>query len=440
MARRAEPIVLALLGLPTAFIDWEIAQTWHLPLWISLLAGAVAIVALGMVVLSQRWAAVGTPVMVAVLYGLPVLGGILRWRLVPSPTLLIGDGAFQIQAARDVLLRGIDPYGFNYVGTGMERTPWSQPFANPSLHHLDYWPGTILVPLPLQAAFKAITGWWDERIWLLLTAVAIWIILTRLAPGPVGRTAAAAFFLIPGHSLLAILGDNDLTMVAWLLAAVVAMVQRRWFLSAVLLGVALATKQTAFVVLPILIIFAVSLGIDRRRFLQCAGIAGVVLAACIAPFAIWDGQTFLSDTILFNFGSGSEAYPIQGIGLSQILLNAGVIHGARDAFPFLLIQLPLVLAAWFLAWRWLDGHRRAGDVILWIGIAFFVFLFTNRFTQQTYLVLGIELILAGLLLRLDNRPGVSLAALRPRRLGSWVRSLPWHVDGDAAQPPQSAVG
>jgi hypothetical protein len=35
-----------------------------------------------------------------------------------------------------------------------------------------------------------------------------------------------------------------------------------------------------------------------------------------------------------------------------------------------------------------------------MGLAFFLFLFTNRFAQPTYLLLGVELITVGLLGRL----------------------------------------
>jgi len=72
-------------------------------------------------------------------------------------------------------------------------------------------------------------------------------------------------------------------------------------------------------------------------------------------------------------GSGAQAYPIQGLGLSSWLLHAGIIHGPRDAFPFLLLQLPLVILTWMLAWRWLSRRPRSADAILWMGIAFFVF-------------------------------------------------------------------
>jgi hypothetical protein len=65
-----------------------------------------------------------------------------------------------------------------------------------------------------------------------------------------------------------------------------------------------------------------------------------------------------------------------------------------------MIQLPLVIAAWVVAWRRLRQRRLVGDAILWMGLAFFVFLFTNRFAQPTYLLLGAELITVGLIGRL----------------------------------------
>ena len=407
MARRGEAALLVLLGLPTAVIDWQIAQTWKLPAWISLLAGGVALAALGLGLWRPRLGAVASGLAVAVLYALPVIGGIIRWRLLASPVALIGDGAYQAQIAREVLMRGVDPYGFNYVGTGLEKTPWSQPFANPALHHLDYWPGTVVIPLPVQAAFKAVFGWWDERLWLLLAGVAIWIILGRLAPGPIGRMAAIAMFLIPGHSLLAILGDNDLSMVAWLLAAALALGNRRWILSGLLLGIAIATKQTALIAVPVFVLWAAALGVERRRLLQATAAAAIVVAVLLLPFLLWNWRAFVADTILFNFGGGAETYPVQGIGLSALFLHMGIIHGARDAFPFLLIQLPLVGAAYLAAWRWLRGHQRCGDALLWIGVSLFVFLFTNRFAQPTYLLLGMELILAGCLLRLNRPPSMA---------------------------------
>ena len=400
--RHGETLLLLLLGIPSAAVGWQIARTWGIPGWLpASLAGLLAIL-VAAAAAQPRLKEVAAAGAIAVLYALPILGAIVRWHMAPGATALIGDGAYQIQLARNLLMRGVDPYGFDYTGTGLERAPWGQPFPNPALHHLDYWPGTIVVPLPLQAASQFVTGWWDERIWLLLAAVAVLVLLRHLLPGTAGRLAAIAFFLIPGHSLLAVLGDNDLPMIALLLAATLAIARRRFVVAAIVIGLAIATKQTALIALPVLVGWGFANGIGWRSLPRFAGLGAVTVLALIAPFLAWNAPAFVRDTVLYNVGSGGEAYPIQGIGLSSWLLQAGIIHGARDAFPFLLIQLPLVMAVWVLGCRRVLRHRLAGDAILWIGLAFFLFLFTNRFAQPTYLLLGVELITVGVLGRLAS--------------------------------------
>lgn len=434
VAQHGDALILVLLGLPTAAIEWQIATTWSLPPWVPMLCAVLVIVAIGASVIRPQLKEVAAAATVAVLYALPVVGGIARWHLIPSPTALIGDGAYQMQLARNVLMRGVDPYGFNYVGTGLERAPWNQPFPNPSLHHLDYWPGTIVLPLPVQAGFQAVFGWWDERIWLLLAAIAVWLLLRRLVPGGTGRMAAIAFFLIPGHGLLAILGDNDLPMVALLLGAALAIGKRRFLLAALLIGLAIATKQTSLIAVPILAAYAAGQQVGWRLFLRSTGVAVAAVGVLLAPFVLWNAGAFIADTLLFNFASGAEAYPIQGLGLSSILLQAGIIHSARDSFPFLLIQLPLVVAAWVLAGRRLIRYPRASELILWCGVAFFVFLFTNRFAQQTYILLGVELILAGLLARLHNSEDVRMVLVRPHRFGDRLPPGPRDLGGHGPSP------
>jgi 4-amino-4-deoxy-L-arabinose transferase-like glycosyltransferase len=402
LVRRGEALLLVLLGIPSAAVGWQIARTWGLPGWLpAILAGLLTILVLASVARPdlKELTAAGA---IVVLYGLPIVGAIVRWRLVPGSVALIGDGAYQIQLARNVLMRGVDPYGFDYTGTGLERAPWGQPFPNPALHHLDYWPGTIVLPLPVQAAFHFVTGWWDERLWLLLAGAIVFVLLRVLLPGPAGRLATVAFFLIPGHSLLAVLGDNDLPMIGLLLAATLAIARRRFLPAAIVIGLAIATKQTALIALPVLVAWGFANGIRLRTLPRYAGLATLTALALVGPFLAWNASAFVRDTVVYNIGSGGEAYPIQGIGLSSWLLQAGIIRGARDAFPFPAIQLPLVLAAWILGWRWLRRHRLAGDAILWMGLAFFVFLFTNRFAQPTYLLLGVELITVGLIGRLAS--------------------------------------
>ena len=47
VAQHGDAIVLVLLGLPTAAIDWQIATTWSLPVWLPLLCAVLVAVSIG---------------------------------------------------------------------------------------------------------------------------------------------------------------------------------------------------------------------------------------------------------------------------------------------------------------------------------------------------------------------------------------------------------
>src|SRR5438445_3257759 len=353
VAQHADALVLLLLGVPTAAIDWQIDVTWSLPAWF--LASAVCLVAALIVTMLIRPGAKSFAIaaVVAVLYTLPVVGAIVRWHLVASPRALIGDGAYQTQLAGDFVLHGIDPYGADYGRAGLAAAPWGESFPSPALHHLVTWPGQFLLPLPLQAISRSVFGWWDERVFLLVAAVAIWLLLGALFPGIPGRMAAVAFFLVPGHSLLAVLGDNDLPVLALLLAALLAAQHRRFLLMGLLLGCAIATKQHALLAVPLIVAFATVRGADRRSLTGSAAAGTLAVAAVLLPFVLWDAAAFVRDTVVFLIGGGTDAYPINGFGLSAILLSGGVIHCARDAFPFALLELIGAGAVWAAAGVWL---------------------------------------------------------------------------------------
>ena len=399
VAQHADALVLLLLGVPTAAIDWQIAVTWALPAWVAP-AGVCLVAALIVTMLIRPGAkSFAIAAVVAVLYALPVVGAIVRWHLVASPRALIGDGAYQTQLAGDFVLHGIDPYGADYGRAGLAAAPWGESFPSPALHHLVTWPGQFLLPLPLQAISRSVFGWWDERVFLLVAAVAIWLLLGALFPGTPGRMAAVAFFLVPGHSLLAVLGDNDLPVLALLLAALLAAQHRRFLLMGLLLGCAIATKQHALLAVPLIVAFATVRGADRRSVTRAAAAGTLAVAAVLLPFVLWDGAAFVRDTVIFLIGGGGEAYPINGFGLSAILLSAGVIHGARDAFPFALLEMGAALLVWVVGWRWLRRGAAIPEVLMLLGLAFASVLFVSRYFHDTHLLLGIELVLAGLAAR-----------------------------------------
>lgn len=397
LRREGEMVLLLLLGLASAYVDWRIATIWSWPLgWRLLWLGASAVLAvLGFLRIS--WRESMAALAAASLYAVPVVGAIVRWHLSTGGTALIGDGALQTQLAGQLLLRGTDPYGADYAALGLGRAPWSEPFPNPALHHAVFWPGQFLIPVPFQAVSQAIFGWWDQRMFLLGAAIAIWLLLRKLLPGTAGRMSAVAVFLLPGHSLIAVLGDNDLPMLAVLLCALLAAGSRRYLIMGVLLGLAVATKQHAVIAAPLVLAWAAAQGARPSELLRAAGLAMAAILAVLLPFLVWDAPAFFRDTVFFVAGGGSDAYPINGFGLSSILLSAGLIHGPRDPFPFALFEAAVAITVWVMGWRWIAQKKHLADVLSWSGLALLLVLYVSRYFHDTHLLLGGELIVAGLL-------------------------------------------
>src|SRR2546422_7717975 len=100
-----------------------------------------------------------------------------------------------------------------------------------------------------------------------------------------------------------------------------------------LLGFAVVTKQHALLAVPLVATWAVVRGADSRELIRAAALATIVAAATLAPFLLWNAGAFLGDTIVFVAGSGPYAYPINGAGVSAVLLSSGGIPGAPAAFP-----------------------------------------------------------------------------------------------------------
>ena len=240
-------------------------------------------------------------------------------------------------------------------------------------------------------------------MYLLIAAAVIWWLLITLFPGTAGWVAASAFFLIPGHSLVAVLGDNDLPMLALVLAALLAADRRRFLLMGLLMGLAVVTKQHGALAVPLILAWAAVRGIDVGTLLKAAVTGGLAALAVLTPFVIWNAGAFIQDTVVFLAGSGVDAYPINGYGLSAFLLSSGVIHGPRDAFPFFVLEIAAGASLWAIGWRWIRARRRLADVVVLMGITMLAVLYVSRYFHDSHLLLGSELILTGVVAALGGQ-------------------------------------
>ena len=127
----------------------------------------------------------------------------------------------------------------------------------------------------------------------------------------------------------------------------VATLRRKWRLAAVLLGVALATRHFAIVVAPFVII-AWWRGVGLRRAASLTGLAGLVAAALLLPFAVSDPEAFWFGTLrwLTGYGAAHAGWFRLKLGFT----GHAYAHGWAEWLPHAQVAT-LVLGVGLAVWR-----------------------------------------------------------------------------------------
>ena len=309
------------------------------------------------------------------------------------PNAPIIDGALLNDVAADRLLSGHDPYVGDFLNTPMRAFYLSDVPVNFGLARFVYMPGMALLDVPLRLLHSDRANF----SWLFLPA------LIALAAGAwsIGRNVAEkqasliVVTLCPLFQLDYFYLLNDLFFLAPALGGVGMLRRGRPVAAGVLLGLSLGMKQQAVLFLPLLAVYALR-HLMRRDVFRLAAAGTAVLAVIVLPFLAWDPRAFLAGTAGFFYGSGVDSYPIRGIGLQGILLQAGVIGNRWDSFPSAQIQLPLLVIALVLALRDLRRTWSWTHFWAWLGLeALIVFAF-GRVLSPNYLDLVVTFFLLAL--------------------------------------------
>ncbi|MBI4866309.1 MAG: DUF2029 domain-containing protein [Candidatus Wallbacteria bacterium] len=282
-------------------------------------------------------------------------------RAASSPGLYIHDSAVQSEEAMRFLLAGKNPYVESYAQGPMAQVPfWGG--KNPALEHVVYYPGSFLLSLPVFAVVNGLTGWYDHRLFLLICYGAMVWGGWRAADRGWRAHAAVAVGLNPAFNFYLIQGANDVVVCGLLLASMGLAAARRPALSALLVGLAAAFKQTAwfFGVLAVADAFG-------RRGLRAALAASLVMAASMLaltlPFVAWDRAAFFDDTYAYLTGSAKESYPASGLSVASLFAAAGVSAETTRRL-FSVLQLGVVLPVLLLcAWR--QARMPGRDRLAW---------------------------------------------------------------------------
>jgi hypothetical protein len=400
-ARLTTPVAyLAVLGGLEVLLLWVLHG--HFGVWLPLLstAGLIALLLL-LVTTADRWrlklvgvSGLGTLTAIA-----PTLVGVVER---PRIGLTMEhDGLLQLESAVDRLLQGQPIYGADWSNTPMASIGWHlTPGPNPALHHLAYYPLTVLIGVPVRLLTASLQLPFDYRMVLIGFAV-LGLVAIAMLPIAADRRflVITAIYVSPLITLYLWSGRNDIEFLAVVLLALALLARGHPTLAAGALGVAIALKPFAVVAVPfLLLVLVIRWRANRSARDLVIGVLALaaVPAATILPFFLANPGAFTTDVVLYASGGIPDAYPIAGYGFGEILYTLHVIGQRTDSFPFAVFQI--AAAAPLL---WLTGRAfiqrptlarwMAGYAVVLLGFTFFA-----RFFNDSYAALVLTLLLCAL--------------------------------------------
>ncbi|NOZ49850.1 MAG: hypothetical protein GXP37_07345 [Chloroflexi bacterium] len=320
-------------------------------------------------------------------------------------------GVIQTEAAIDYFLSERNPYIESYADTPMAE--WGFPQFRTALEHYPYLPATFVLSAPLKLLAQNLWGWYDQRFtYLLLFILALVLVQRQLRQRP--RKALELTMLLglnPIMGLDVIFGQNDSFVLTWVIISLWFLGRRRPLASALFMGIAWASKPTAWFLAPF---WLLALWGDRRlswellrtqapRVLRPLALAGAVFILFVGPYVIWDANALIDDVWRWAAGTAVVHYQIWGWGFANFVLASGTLADRFAIWPFwipeLLFSLPLLLLLLRKQYR----HNTLGQVY-WNGaMLLLVFSFFSRFLNENYL--GYMLALFALGYYLQEEPG-----------------------------------
>jgi len=329
------------------------------------------------------------------------------------------DGMLQLESAVDRVLKGQPIYGVDWSSTPMAAFGWDlTPGTNPALHHLAYYPLTVLVGIPFRLLTDAFGVPFDYRIVLIAFAVLGMIAIVAF-PNTLERRflLMTALYASPLITLFLWSGRTDIQFLAVLILTLALLSRGHPTLAAAALGVAVALKPFAWVAVPFfLLVLAIRWRADHSRREVVASLAALALvpAATILPFFLANPGAFWTDIVLYTSGGVADAYPIAGYGFGDLLYTLHVITRRTDRFPFVIVQLAAVAPVLWLTAR---AFLRRPTMARWMaGYAsvLLAFTFFARFFNDNYAAVVITLLLCVLPLGdLSLAPTPAVNAERP---------------------------
>lgn len=246
------------------------------------------------------------------------------------------------EEAAAALLRGENPYAVSYEDGPLGRWP------SENWLHLPYLPGILVFGLP--HALDGQVPFTDARVIFLTVSTGVTLLALRLSKVPADQalTVAMVLLVLPTGARYIVGGGDDIVVLGLMLLALVLSARSQPLAAGVTLGLAAAIKQTAWPLLPFMVIAAQNRNGQRETGRVLAG-AGALLLPVVLPFLIWDPKAFFEDTVLYPLGLTEDRTLAGSPTIGRLLSEA--FPGRTDILLLVLAAVALVVGAFLLLRR-----------------------------------------------------------------------------------------
>lgn len=256
------------------------------------------------------------------------------------------------EGSAGAVVGGEDPYATSFASGELGAWP------SGAAEHVPYLPGMFVFGLPNVLGGPGAAT--DAR--LAFTGVALAVLATALvlsdAPGSRKLTAVAVVVALPTGARYMAGGGDDLTVLSLMLLSLVLLQRRRPGWAGVVAGLAAVIKQTAWPLLPFLVVAARDRDGRPERGRALVVVSAVVVPV-VLPFVLWNPGAFVEDVVLFPFGLAKDRTLAASPTLGSLLAEA--LPVGKGVVAAVLMMIVLVVAAYLLFVRPPVDARGAAD-------------------------------------------------------------------------------
>jgi glycosyl transferase family 87 len=331
----------------------------------------------------------------------------MAWRAGDGPGSHAQSEVIVTEEAADALVSGRNPYAASYANGPLSARPAG------TTSHFPYLPAMLVFGLP--RAVDDHHPWADARLFFAAATLTLAaVIVRRWRAPPASRLRAFQLLaVLPTGALFMATGGDDLPVLALLLTTLVLASEGRFVPAGSSLGLAMAAKQTAWILLPFLLVALVRRD-GHRAATKLVGAAAAVCLPMLAVFAGWNLSAFWEDVVRYPLGLGHGASPAATPTPGSVLVDA--FPGLRGPLTILLVSVVAVVAAALLV-RWPPSS--VGGAAMRAACLAAVAIVAAPAARAGYLVYPVDLFVWGWLLsRADTAPvagtsGTDAMAVRP---------------------------